>query len=135
MIHKFIQFFCSLYKCGNNLTPVNGLAPSVDNPSFYKGHQIIRENFRMDTKILFILQEFQNSVGNGSLAHLERRPVFNQGGDIVSDFFRYRVIAADQRNFIDIFTVLHKKVDIRNMYQRVATQMGHLIIYLSDGHS
>src|SRR5262249_34678842 len=70
VIDEIIQFSRSHHEGADHLSRMHSLHFSVNDAAFNQRHYSIREHLGMNSQILMITEHAQNSIGNGSYAHL-----------------------------------------------------------------
>ena len=68
-----------------DLVAVDGLVPARDVSVLDQIDDAVREHFRPDAEVLLVLERLQAGVGDLPDAHLERRAVVHQRGDVAPD--------------------------------------------------
>ena len=59
----------------------------VDHSCAYQFHQTIAEHLSMYAQVFMVDQSLEHGIGNFADAHLQGGTIFNQHGDIFTDFF------------------------------------------------
>ena len=94
----------------------------------------VGEEFRVDAQVLLDGEVGDNGVGDPPVAHLDRIAVLDKPGDVfadtLGDFRVGRRVVFQQR-----FVVVHKKVDIIDVNERVAVHPGHVRVDLGHDHA